>query len=136
MTVLEKKAASGVDVRAFASYVAVGALSVAIGIAVGLGLGGVAENQFGSPAQQALAERGAAVGEHLDSIWQTGLAQQQAIEDAALLDSRIHTGRVQQQAIQSAQVPRGAMEMRGAAMADHVDTLTRTGAAMQDLYGE
>jgi hypothetical protein len=135
MTVLEQKAARGVDVRGFASYVAVGALSVAIGVGVGLGIGQVSEHAFSTPAQQAMVERGAAVGAHLDSIWETGLAQQQAIDEAALLETRIRTGLAQQQAMQSARAPRDAMEMRGAAMADHVDTLTRTGAAVQELHG-
>ena len=132
MTVLEKKAARGVHVRGFTSYVAVGVLSVAVGVGVGVGIGEVADDEFGT---QFVPERGAAVGEHLDSIWQTGLAQQQAMEDAALLESRIHTGLVQQQEIQSARGSRDAMEMRGAAMADHVETLTRTGGATQELSG-
>jgi hypothetical protein len=132
MTVLAKKAARGVDVRGFAGYLAVGALSIAIGVGVGLGIGGVSEQAFSTPAQQAMAERGASVGAHLDSIWQTGLAQQKAIEDAALLETRFHTGSVQQQAIQATGAPRRAMEIRGAAMDEHLDTLMATGAAVRE----
>ena len=132
MTVLEKKAARGVDVRGFASYLAVGVLSVAIGVGVGLGIGVVSEQAFSTPAQQAMVQRAASVGTHLDSIWQTGLAQQKAIKDAALLETRIHTGLAQQQAIQRSGAPRRAMEMRGAAMDEHLDALIRTGAAMRE----
>lgn len=136
MTVLEKKAPRGIDVRDFASYVVVGALSVAIGVGVGLGIGEVGEESFSTPAQQAMVERGAAVGTHIDSIWRTGLAQQHAIDEAALLETRIRTGLVQSQATQAARAPRQAMEMRGAAMADHLDTLIRVGSITADLYAE
>lgn len=134
MTVLEKKDARGVDVRGFASYLAVGVISVAIGVGFGLGIGEVAEQAYGTPAQQAMAERGAAVGTNLDSIWRTGLAQQQAIEQAALLETRIQTGLVQKAAIASAHAPRRALEMRGAATADHLESLFHAGAVTQDLY--
>jgi hypothetical protein len=134
MTVLDKKAAHGVDFGGFASYIAVGAISVAIGVGVGLGIGEVAERSYDTPAQQAMVERGAAVGAHLDAIWQTGLVQQKAIESAALLETRINSGLVQKQAIQSVRAPREAMEMRGAAMADHIDSLIQTGAVARGLY--
>lgn len=134
MTVLEKKAARGVDVKGFASYLAVGVLSVAIGVGVGLSVGDVAEQAYDTPAQLAMSERGAAVGTNLDAIWRTGLAQQQAIEEAALLETRIKTGLVQKAAIASAQAPRRAMEIRGAAMADHLESLTHTGAVARELY--
>lgn len=135
MTVLEKKAASGLDVRGLITYVVVGVISVAIGVGVGLGIGKVSAETFSTETQQAMVERGAAVGAHLDSIWQTGLVQKEAIEEAGLLESRIHTGMVQLQAIQSADAPKRAMEMRGAETAAHLETLMRVGAAMQDLYG-
>jgi hypothetical protein len=131
MTVRVKKAARGVDIRGLASYLAVGALSVAIGVGVGLGIGEVSEQALSTPAQQAMVERGAAVGAHLDGIWQTGLAQQKAIKDTVHLEARIHTGLVQQQAIQASEAPRRALEMRGAAMDEHLDTLMRTGIAVR-----
>jgi hypothetical protein len=131
MAVLAKKAARGVDVRGLPSYLAIGALSVAIGVGVGLGLGEVSEQAFSTPTQQAMVERGSAVGAHLDGIWETGLAQQRAIADAALLEARIHTGLVQREAIQAMGAPRRALEMRGAAMSEHLDILIRTGAAVR-----
>jgi hypothetical protein len=131
MTVLVKKAARGVDIRGLASYLAVGALSVAIGVGVGLGIGEESEQALSTPAQQAKVERGAAVGAHLDGIGQTGLAQQKPIKDTVHLEARIHTGLVQQQAIQASEAPRRALEMRGAAMDEHLDTLMRTGIAVR-----
>jgi hypothetical protein len=157
-TSLDERSASGVDVKGITRYVIVGVLSAALGIGLGLGINRVTEARFQTPAQEAMAVRGAAVGEHLDSIWQSGLVQRQAIRDAAQLQARIESGLAQQQAmfaeaqilqgriesglaqhdaIVSANSAKEAWKMRGAAMADHLDELIESGRATQQaLYGD
>jgi hypothetical protein len=124
MTVLEKRTASGVEVRGITKYLAVGVVSVAIGVGVGLSLGvdQAAGEGLNSVAQQAMVERGAAVGAHLDSLWATGLAQL-AVRDEAVLHARI----------ERAEPGNRAIQMRGRAMADHLDALIANGLVQQEL---
>lgn len=158
MTVLDKRSASGVDVRGIGRYLTVGVASVALGIGLGVGIDRISAAENQTPAHQAMAVRGAAVGEHLDSLWQSGLAQQHAIRDAALLQGRVESGLAQQEAmfaeahilqgriesglaqhdaVVSANSAKDAMQMRGAAMADHLDGLIESGKATQNaLHGD
>lgn len=95
-------------------YVAVGLAAVAIGVGSVLG----ANNLFGDDvgeAQQAAQVRGSLVDQHLESIWASGLAQQEALRE---LDQRRDFMR--------------AWTMRGEEMADHVDVLIQTGLAQQE----
>lgn len=120
----------------FVSYLMVGALSVAIGVGIGLNVGGVADDAFDSVPQQAMIERGAEVGENLETMWATGLAQTAAIREAHILQHRFDTGLIQGELIRAEVAPRRAMEIRGAAMADHIDSLIHTGLLQQELMGE
>jgi hypothetical protein len=132
MTVLERHTRTRSH-YGFVPYLLVGALSVAIGVGVGLNVGSVADGVFESVPQQAMVERGAEVGEHLESIWATGLAQQQALGEARILEHRIDTGLIQGELIRAEMAPLRAMHMRGEAVADHLDSLINTGLIQQEL---
>lgn len=99
--------------------------SVAIVLAavvIGVGSVWVPTNLFAADSaagHQATQIRGSLTGEHLDSIWASGLAQREANRER--------------------EASRGFMrawEMRGAAMANHLDVLIETGLDQHRAIGE
>lgn len=110
MTVLDKRAASGIETKGLWKYLVVAVLAVAIGVGSGLAVNRLVEASSTTiPASYA---RYGEVGEHIDEVWNTGLAQSEAIR-----------------ADQTGAMWRRAAEMRGAAMDDHIDRLRATGEA-------
>lgn len=67
---------------------------------------------------QATQIRGSLMGEHLDSIWASGLAQREANREREANRAFMR-----------------AWEMRGAAMANHLDVLIETGIDQQRAMG-
>jgi hypothetical protein len=84
-----------------------------------------------SVAQQAAIDRANQIDDNLDALVATGLAQQAAMERAAELESRIGAGQVQAEVIASAGAFNSAWRVRGAGMADNLDTLEKVGLAQQ-----
>ncbi|MGB8362665.1 MAG: hypothetical protein WCE80_14800 [Acidimicrobiia bacterium] len=126
MTVLQKRAASGIETKGLRVYVVAGIVAVAVGVGSAWGYTQVTESAM---EPSVVDVRAAAIGEHLEGVWQSGLAQKKAVVAAHLLQGRVEAGLAQQAAIISANAAKEAMEMRGAAMADHLDGLIESGLA-------
>ena len=166
MTVLQKRAASGIETKGLRVYVVAGIVAVAVGVGSAWGYTQLTQ---GATVPSVVDVRAAAIGEHLEGVWQSGLAQkkamaaahvlqgrveaglaqqkaiteahvlqgrveaglaqQKAITETHILQGRVEAGLAQQEAILSANAAKEAMEMRGAAMADHLDGLIESGLA-------
>ncbi|MEE8376635.1 MAG: hypothetical protein V3S26_09985 [Acidimicrobiia bacterium] len=134
----------------FVKYVGVGIVAVAVGVGAVFGvstLTGPSE----AAAHRAAFIRGSQVAENVDALTTSGLAQQAAIQSQAVLESRFEAGLAQRTAIEqqqllqsriqaglaqagaigSARSAQDAWQMRGAAMASHVDELIASGLAQQ-----
>ena len=136
MTVTKERAAESVTQErkgnSVRTYVSVGLVSLAIGIGAVFGVVSIADSASDvSVAQQAAIDRANQIDDNLDVLVATGLAQQAAMERAAELESRIAAGQVQAEVIASAGAFNGAWRMRGAGMADNLDTLEKVGLAQQ-----
>ncbi|MEA1904002.1 MAG: hypothetical protein U9N56_10790 [Actinomycetota bacterium] len=154
MTVLQRETtASGTEKRSagLGSYFVVGVAALAVGVFGALGIQRVGEASSVSAAQQAATIRATEVGANLDSLWQVGLLQQAAINDAALLQLRIDAGLGQYEAIQEnyllqKRIEAGLLQQQAidAANADwttrwsevdeHLDALVAAGLAQQEFY--
>lgn len=99
MTVLDKRAASGIETKGVWNYLVVTVVALAIGAGAGWGIDRLVETTESSPP--AAYARYSEVGEHLDDIWRTGVIQQEAFD-----------------ARQTAAQWRKAAELRGAAMTE------------------
>ncbi|MEE8406880.1 MAG: hypothetical protein V3S32_07000 [Acidimicrobiia bacterium] len=153
MTAIEKprgSVASHYRSLGFVKYLGVGVVAAAVGVGVVFGvspLTGPSE----TAAHRAAVVRGSEVAGNVDALtisglpqqpaiqsqavlesrFEAGLAQRAAIEQQQLLQSRMQAGLAQAGAIGSARRAQDAWQMRGAAMASHVDELIASGLAQQ-----
>ncbi len=131
-------------------YLGVGIVAVAVGVGVVFGISALT-GPSETAAHNAAVVRGSEVAGNVDALTISGLAQQAAIQDQAVLGSRFEAGLAQRTAIEqqqllqsriqaglaqadvigSARSAKDAWRMRGAAMANHVDELTASGLAQQ-----
>jgi hypothetical protein len=81
MTVLEKKAASGVDGRKLVQYTAVAVVAGAIGVAATLGVAAIADQAELNPAQIEQV-RGGLLADHLENLY---IAEVNATKSADLI---------------------------------------------------
>jgi hypothetical protein len=153
MTAIEKlrgSVASQNKRLGFAKYLGVGVVAVAVGIGVVFGISALT-GPSETAAHKAAVVRGSQVADNVDALTSSGLAQQAAIQNQAVLGSRFEAGLAQRTAIEqqqllqsrmqaglaqadvigSARSAQDAWQMRGAAMANHVDELIASGLAQQ-----
>lgn len=121
--------------RSVGRYVAVGLAAVVLGVGSVWGSIALVGGGVEDAARQAAQIRGSLVDEHLDSIWASGLAQQQAIREARALQSRIEGALAAKKAIESRQAFEEAWRMRGEEMANHLDALNASGLAQRKAMG-
>lgn len=149
MTVLDKRAASGIDTKGLRAYLVTGAIALVVGVGAAWAYTELTTEVPMAPAT--VDVRSAAIGQHLDELWSSGLAQQAAINQARILQGRVESGLAQQKAMQDARVLQGriesglaqqsaiesarsahdAMVVRGDAVADHLEGLIESGLAQQ-----
>lgn len=72
MTVLEKKAASGVDGRKLAQFLGVGLVAAAIGVGAAFGIGSITESDALSPSQISDI-RSSELADHLETRYLAGV---------------------------------------------------------------
>ncbi len=82
MTVLDKRAASGIEGKKVGRYIAVAVAAVAIGVTAAVGFTSLLESGDISPTEIAQV-RGAEFGEHLENQW---IAQVSATKNADLVN--------------------------------------------------
>lgn len=116
-------------------YVFIGLAAFAIGVGAVWGSVTLVGEDL-SPAQQAARIRGSLLPEHLDSIYESGLAQQEAIREAERLQSHIEFGLVAQTALASQRAFKEAWRMRGAEIPNHLDALVASGLAQRAAMDE
>lgn len=122
MTVLQRKEARGFNTGGARKYV-IGLVMAVVGVGAAYGISQLIDNDGGSTVHEVLAERGAAAGEYVESLTNTGLAQQQAMREAAEVQTRTTTGLVQGELI------RGAGQDAAAQRASFESALGSTAAA-------
>lgn len=102
MAVLHSRVTSGIERKHYGlgSYLVVALVAVAVGVGAAAGFAQVVGEASLTGTHEATVVRGDAVGSNLPELWESGIAQQAAVNEAALMQNRIGVGVIQGQAIQ------------------------------------